>query len=66
MKILCLYFFLTLLSACGVVTESGVYEGVRQQQELRRDTTVPDPDKLPSFDKFKDERDKLKPPVPHE
>lgn len=59
-------YFLPLLSACGVVTERGVYEGIRQQQELRRDNPVPDLDKLPSYDKFKDERQKLKPPVPDE
>ena len=49
-----------------MVTERGVYEGIRQQQELRRDNPVPDLDKLPSYDKFKDERQKLKPPVPDE
>ena len=49
-----------------MVTERGVYEGIRQQQELRRDKPVPDLAKLPSYDKFKDERQKLKPPVPDE
>jgi hypothetical protein len=47
-----------------VVTERGVYEGIRQQQEILRQNPVPDPDILPGYDKFKGERDKLKPPAP--
>ncbi len=48
------------LTACGVVTEQGVYEGIRQQQ-MRRDPNPPDSQRLPDYDKFKQERDKLKP-----
>ena len=48
------------LTACGVVTEQGVYEGIRQQQ-MRRDPSPPDSQRLPDYDKFKQERDKLKP-----
>ena len=49
------------LTACGVVTEQGVYEGIRQQQQMRRDPSPPDSQRLPDYDKFKQERDKLKP-----
>jgi hypothetical protein len=49
------------LSACGVVTEQGVYEGIRQQQQIRREPSLPDSQRLPDFDIFKQEREKLKP-----
>jgi hypothetical protein len=49
------------LSACGVVTEQGVYEGIRQQQQIRREPSLPDSQRLPDFDTFKQEREKLKP-----
>ena len=49
------------LTACGVVTEQGVYEGIRQQQQIRREPSPPDSQRLPDYDKFKQERDKLKP-----
>ena len=49
------------LAACGVVTEQGVYEGIRQQQQIRREPSPPDSQRLPDYDKFKQERDKLKP-----
>jgi hypothetical protein len=52
---------LLTLSACGVVTEQGVYEGIRQQQQIRREPSPPDSQRLPDYDKFKQERDKLKP-----
>ena len=52
---------LLMLSACGVITEQGVYEGVRQQQQIRREPSQPDSQRLPDYDKFKQERDKLKP-----
>jgi hypothetical protein len=56
-------FALMLLTqtACGVVTEQGVYEGIRQQQQIRREPSPPDNQRLPDYDKFKQERDKLKP-----
>lgn len=50
-----------LISGCGVVTEQGVYEGIRQQQQIRREPTQPDTQRLPDYDKFKGERDKLQP-----
>jgi hypothetical protein len=52
---------LLTLTACGVVTEQGVYEGIRQQQQIRREPSPPDNQRLPDYDKFKQERDKLKP-----
>ncbi|MEY4677188.1 MAG: hypothetical protein RLZZ470_1695 [Pseudomonadota bacterium] len=53
-----------LLSACGLITEQGVYEGVRQQQQIRREPSLPDPQRLPDYDQFKAERDKLQPAAP--
>jgi hypothetical protein len=50
-----------MLTACGVITEQGVYEGVRQQQQMRREPSPPDSQRLPDYDTFKQERDKLKP-----
>jgi hypothetical protein len=52
---------LLMLSACGVITEQGVYEGVRQQQQIRREPSQPDSQRLPDYDKFKQERDAMKP-----
>ncbi len=52
---------LLMLTACGVITEQGVYEGVRQQQQMRREPSQPDSQRLPDYDKFKQERDALKP-----
>ena len=52
---------LLMLSACGVITEQGVYEGVRQQQQMRREPSQPDSQRLPDYDKFKQERDAMKP-----
>ena len=52
---------LLTLSACGVVTEQGVYEGIRQQQQIRREPALPDGQRLPDYGKYQKERDKLKP-----
>ena len=49
------------LAACGVVTEKGVYEGIRQQQQIRREPALPDGQRLPDYDKYQKEREKLKP-----
>ena len=49
------------LAACGVVTEQGVYEGIRQQQQIRREPALPDGQRLPDYDKYQKEREKLKP-----
>ena len=49
------------LAACGVVTEQGVYEGIRQQQQIRREPALPDGQRLPDYDKYEKEREKLKP-----
>ena len=49
------------LAACGVVTEQGVYEGIRQQQHIRREPALPDGQRLPDYDKYQKEREKLKP-----
>ena len=52
---------LLMLSACGLITERGVYEGARQQQQIRRDPGQSDAPSLPAYDKYKQERDKLAP-----
>ena len=50
-----------MLTACGLLSEQGVYDGVRQQQQIRRDPTLPDDQRLPDYDKYQKEREKLKP-----
>jgi hypothetical protein len=52
---------LLILTACGLLSEQGVYDGVRQQQQIRRDPTLPDDQRLPDYDKYQKEREKLKP-----
>jgi len=52
---------LLMLTACGLLSEQGVYDGVRQQQQIRRDPTLPDDQRLPDYDKYQKEREKLKP-----
>jgi hypothetical protein len=47
-----------------VITSQGVYEGVRQQQQMRPDKPTPDTERLPDYDKFKQERDTLTPQAP--
>jgi hypothetical protein len=51
-----------LLAACGLITERGVYEGIRTQQHIdSAGKHAPPP--APPYDQYKDERDKLKPPT---
>ena len=57
-------WWVLLLCGCGVITSQGVYEGVRQQQQIRPDKPTPDTERLPDYDKFKQERDKLTPQAP--
>jgi len=53
---------LMLLAACGLITERGVYEGIRTQQHIdSAGKHAPPP--APPYDQYKDERDKLKPPT---
>jgi len=52
---------LLMLTACGLLSEQGVYDGVRQQQQIRRDPAVPEGQRLPDYDKYQKEREKLKP-----
>jgi hypothetical protein len=50
-----------VIGGCAMLTEQGVYEGIRQQQQMRPDKTMPDTQRLPDYDKFKQEREKLTP-----
>ena len=50
------------LAACGLITERGVYEGIRTQQHLDSSGKQAPPTPAPPYDQYKDERDKLKPP----
>ena len=49
------------MSACAWVSTQGVYEGVRQQQQIRREPSPPDTERLPDYEKFKKERDAMSP-----
>jgi len=49
------------LTACSAVTERALYEGMRQQQQIRREPSPSDNQRLPDYDRYKQERDKLKP-----
>ena len=54
---------LLLLAACGLITERGVYEGIRTQQHLDSSGKQAPPTPAPTYDQYKDARDKLKPPT---
>jgi hypothetical protein len=51
------------LAACGLITERGVYEGIRTQQHIDGAGKHAPPPPAPPYDQYKDERDKLKPPT---
>jgi hypothetical protein len=48
------------LTACGVLNEQSVYEGIRATQRAKSAGTGPDDKALPDFDQYKQEREKLK------
>jgi hypothetical protein len=49
-----------LLSACGVVSEQSFYEGIRANERAKSAGTVQDEKVLPSYDRYRQEREILK------
>ena len=54
---LCLIAF---LSACGVVTERSVNEGIRANTKAKSTGSVPTPNEAPPYDQYEKERHELK------
>jgi hypothetical protein len=49
-----------LLSACGVVTEQSIYEGIRANERAKSVGTGQDDKALPDYDRYLHERELLK------
>ena len=49
-----------LLSACGVVTEQSIYEGIRSNERAKSGGTGQDDKALPNYDRYRQERETLK------
>jgi hypothetical protein len=49
-----------LLSACGVVTEQSIYEGIRGNERAKSAGTGQDDKALPNYDRYSKERETLK------
>jgi hypothetical protein len=49
-----------LLSACGVVTEQSIYEGIRANERAKSAGTGQDDKALPDYDRYRQERELLK------
>ena len=49
-----------LLSACGVVTEQSIYEGIRANERAKSVGTGQDDKALPNYDRYSKERELLK------
>jgi hypothetical protein len=49
-----------LLSACGVVTEQSIYEGIRANERAKSAGTVRDDKALPNYDLYNKDRELLK------
>ena len=49
-----------LLSACGVVTEQSIYEGIRGNERAKSAGTGQDDKALPNYDRYSREREFLK------
>ena len=49
-----------LLSACGVVTEQSIYEGIRANELAKSAGTGQDDKALPDYDRYSKERESLK------
>jgi mannitol/fructose-specific phosphotransferase system IIA component (Ntr-type) len=48
------------LSACGVVTEQSIYEGIRSNERAKSTGTDSNDKALPDYDQYRRERDGLK------
>ncbi|WP_310642981.1 hypothetical protein [Limnohabitans sp.] len=60
MRLLFAWLLCICLTACGVVTEQSVYEGIRATQRAKSAGTGQDDKALPDYDQYKQEREKLK------
>ena len=49
-----------LLSACGVVTEQSIYEGIRANERAKSVGMGQDDKALPDYDRYRQERETLK------
>ena len=60
MRWLVIWLVSSCVSACGVVTEQSVYEGIRATQGAKSAGTGQDGKSLPSYDQYNKERELLK------
>ncbi len=49
----------TFLSACGVVTEQSIYEGIRSNERTKSAGVPPAGQPLPNYDQYQKDRDVL-------
>jgi len=49
-----------LFSACGLVTEQSIYEGIRANERAKSAGTGQDDKALPNYDRYRQERESLK------
>jgi len=52
--------FVLLLQACGLVTKESIYEGVRSQEKLKNAGQHIEPNAMPSYQDYENERNRLK------
>jgi hypothetical protein len=60
MRVLFVWLLCAGLTACGVVTEQSVYEGIRATQRAKSAGTGQDNKALPDYDQYNQERENLK------
>ncbi len=48
------------LNACGVITQESIYEGVRSQEKLKNAGQEVLPNKMPTYQDYEVERERLK------
>jgi hypothetical protein len=63
-NIVCWALFMGL-GGCGAISAESVYEGIRSQQKINADPSIPNPQILPPYDQYQKERDKPKPTLLH-
>ncbi len=60
MRLAWLVLLCAALSACGVVTEQSIYEGIRTNERAKSAGTGQDDKALPNYDRYSKERETLK------
>jgi len=58
-NILCWALFMGL-GGCGAISAESIYEGIRSQQKINADPSIPNPQILPPYDQYQKEREKAK------